>query len=689
MINLLLSLLLTMLVGYGYGEKLNKLFNLNNSFSLPIGFVLFLTLLQIFYYPVQYFNLSFNYIIIISVIVYGIGLVLFVRYFKSIIKQILSINTIWLMLSFITFIVVYYYCFIDIDFSDSQMYINYISQNVNIDKLNMFHLYTGVTGSEWETIYLYQGYYHFGSFLVWLTNIPYYLFNASESVANITIITWGLGIIYSLVSSTFFINMINYLDVKDKLFKNSLLLFTLLYSNFYYWRVALSFYGNTFRTLFITMLMFYIYRWIKENKEEYKFIIIIILFAGLAVSSSFLFISFGVMIALTIYLFINKKDNAFIDMSYLVIPILIYGVVIFSKDSMLIAIALLLLSIIYYIGINFKLFKNIISVIERFIFKYAKVIFYIIVPIILVIISIYVNVTQTDFLYGFDFWFKDHRKVDMVLDYTFVYSSLLTFILNIFRWYGVYLVLREKGNGYIKVTFIVMLLLFLNPLVSTAISYTIASNVFYRLVEVMFNPFTEAILFIYIVNKFEGKKLVKVLCCFVMIFVTSFNHACSFLGNDIGHYSFYIEGGKKSMPLYKVTWYEYDVIQKYMNEIKGDGDSKTILSHTDALRSFSPSTKQIFTARDYYYQYTQIDWNFYSIAKNMFDWEEERDANFHHACMYIERYEVDYVILKHNLAGKFDKGSDMCTYTIYENDVYKLKGVIDDPNIIEYERNDY
>ena len=277
----------------------------------------------------------------------------------------------------------------------------------------------------------------------------------------------------------------------------------------------------------------------------------------------------------------------------------------------------------------------------------------------------------------------------MVLDYTFVYSSLLTFILNIFRWYGVYLVLREKGNGYIKVTFIVMLLLFLNPLVSTAISYTIASNVFYRLVEVMFNPFTEAILFIYIVNKFEGKKLVKVLCCFVMIFVTSLNHVCSFLGNDIGHYSFYIEGGKKSMPLYKVTWYEYDVIQKYMNEIKGDDDSKTILSHTDALRSFSPSTKQIFTARDYYYQYTQIDWNFYSIAKNMFDWEEERDANFHHACMYIERYEVDYVILKHNLAGKFDKGSDMCTYTIYENDAYKLKGVIDDPNIIEYERNDY
>ena len=688
LINLPIILVIVTLSFIGYGIYMNKRLNLNKfNYSLSIGFTVFFTILQLLYYPIQYLNLSFNLIIISSIIVIGVGIILAFRYINELKHLIFRKNTILLIISLIVFVLVYYQTNIDIAFSDSQMYINYVSQNIRIENLNMFNLYTGETGSEWEIIYLYQGYYHFGSFISWFINIPSSIFGYGSSVANITVVTWGLGLLYSLISNSFFISFLGDLDVKNKWVKRILIIFTLFYSNYYYWRIALSFYGNTFRTLLITMLMYFIYTWIKENKDEYKFIIVCILFTGLSCSSSFLFISFGVMMALAIYLFINKKEDTFITMSYLVIPILVYGITIFTKDEVHIGISLLILSIIYYIGIRFNEFKKIIYVIEEFIFKHAKLIFYIIVPIILALWSLYVNIFNQEFLYGYDFWFKDHRSVDMVLDYRFIYSNPMTFVLNIFRWLGIILIIREKGNGYLKVTFITMLLLFLNPLVSTAIADTIASNVFYRLVEVLFNPFTEAIIFLYIINKYNNK-IVIVVTCSIMLLCTGLNHILSLSGNEYGHYYFYVAGAKDMLPLYKIDWEDYDIIQHYLEETKDTQDKQLVaLSHTDALRSFAPQTQQIFTARDHWYPYSRIDGNFYNIAMDRHSWIKDLPSpTYTNACMYIERYKVDHIILNKINNVDYDKGSDECSYTIYENELFKLKGVIDDPNVIEYER---
>ena len=60
-------------------------------------------------------------------------------------------------------------------------------------------------------------------------------------------------------------------------------------------------------------------------------------------------------------------------------------------------------------------------------------------------------------------------------------------ILNIIRWIGVILILwkaQSEEQNYIKSLFVMMLILFLNPLATTAVAYLIASNVFYRTVEV-------------------------------------------------------------------------------------------------------------------------------------------------------------------------------------------------------------
>ena len=213
LINIPIVLVIITLSFIGYGIYINKKFCLNKlDYCLSLGFTVFFTILQILYYPIQYLNLSFNLIIISSLIVIVIGILFAFKNLKDLKYVIFNKNNIMLIFALVVFVLVFYQTNIDIAFSDSQMYINYISQNVGINELNMFNLYTGEPGSEWEVIYLYQGYYHFGSFISWIVNIPSSIFDYG-SVASITVVTWGLGLLYSLISNSFYLSFLNNLSI--------------------------------------------------------------------------------------------------------------------------------------------------------------------------------------------------------------------------------------------------------------------------------------------------------------------------------------------------------------------------------------------------------------------------------------------------------------------------------------------
>ena len=93
--------------------------------------------------------------------------------------------------------------------------------------------------------------------------------------------------------------------------------------------------------------------------------------AGLACSSSYLFISFAILFSLAAYLFVSKKENAFVDMSIIVLPMAIYAVAMFSRNKEIpwIAPALALIFIAYYSLRFTKWMKKIIDIIEKFFFK--------------------------------------------------------------------------------------------------------------------------------------------------------------------------------------------------------------------------------------------------------------------------------------------------------------------------------
>lgn len=679
MINLLIVFSLTLFIATGYGCLLNKFLEFkNNDFVMPVGFAVLICFLQLLYYPAQLFNLSSDYIHVVSIIVYIIGLYLSIRNIREIIKEYLNIRTIIIFVSFAMFLFIFYNCYIDIDNSDSNMYLNYMAQNINIDHINTFNLWTGELSGEWDTIYSFQGYYHFGSFLSWLVNLDYYQFDGIRSVENITVFTWTLGMIYSFVSSMLIYNFVNYFETK-KFYKYIILIFGFFYLNFFYWRVAFSYYGNTFRTIYTCALIFYLLRYFKEEQPLFKYICIIIGFAGIAFSSSFLFIGFAVMYALMVYMFKKKETGSISEMADFVIPIIIYALALFSKDNFKLFIVCGALVILYFLFRRNNSVVKITNNIERTFHKYPYAIFVIGMFVLLSIGgAIYYFLINPGYEYNYVHYFEKHSDYDMIKDFFFVGNlGFRNNLVNLMRWVGVGCCLFVKNEDetikWIKHILIVLFVVFLNPLVTIMIAKTMASNVYYRTFDVVFNPFTEMFFMVLIVNTLDKYKvpsiITKVGITGFVAYMTFTAHYNSFQNEYGGEYGYYVN--RNVLPKYKVPYYEYDAIVNFRDIVQRD-DYIKVVSHAQTLRTYMPNAYMLFTAYQNYYPWSRINDEFYWQGRKHYGWEKYPEIDYSSSCEYIRRFDVDYALVEWHDNWDFDTEVSKCGNKIYENDVYRI-----------------
>lgn len=682
MSRLILSVLLIILISSGFGIETVNLLNIKEKgFKSVIGFVVFIALIQILYYPAQIFNLSFNYIIVTSLFLIGVGILLCLKNYKEVIKEFLNYKFLIVIISVLIFSFINSKLYLDIELSDSATYLNYIAQNIDIDKLNMFNPITGVYGSEWDIYYLYQGYYHFASFLCWFVNINSFVFNVGSYLANITVSTWGLGLIYSVFSSMFIINILEYFEIKNKWFLFCVGMYLLFYSNFYYWKIAFSFYGNTYRVVIGALLIFYIYRWIKEGFNDIKHLFPIIIFAGLAFTSSFLFISFVIMFSLAIYLFMIEKEKVIYEMFTFVFPIAFFGIIMFGKVYKVFLIVGIVFISIIYIGRLFKPIRRFMMSIDEFFYKNIKLII-IVTGVVLALASLYINLNIDKYVANYLHYFEDHQKYDMIKDYFFVYSNYLDNILNVIRWIGIVLfVLKAKTNEdkFIKNLILITLLIFLNPLCTSAIAYFLTGIVYYRLIEVIFNPFLELMFIISFYNFLKWNNIGQWCLKLSILFCVILGNVYSFINIDEGLYTFYVKGGKNTTPLEKISYNELQAIYEVKKLVDSSNDENlVVVSQTSALRTFIPYAYQLFSARDYFYDGYRINEDFYQIARRHYSWDPWyliKDTHYENTCKYLNEYEVDYILLEYWENSEFDVASDACSTTEFTGSNYKVKKV--------------
>jgi len=669
------------------GNLLVEKFNLSNiTYKAPIGFAAILFVLQIFYYPIQLFNLPSIWIHSVTFIFFAILFIISFKYLLFNIKQYIRRDTLWLIAYLVLFIYVLYKSALDLTFADGQMYLNYIAQNIDNSSLNNFNLWTGLEGSEFVTVYLFQGYYHFAGSLTLLVNSLHTYLGIGSIIDNIVICVWGLGSLYAVISGLLIIDMASYIKTKNIYIKNITIIFSLFYINFYYWKTAFSFYGNTWRSLFMAMMIYYFYRLVKDNNSSYKYIIGMIFGASLAASSSSLFIGFSILLGIAYYYFSERNIKAFQDTSIIGIPMVLFVLAVTYKDHFDVFIILLPITVLYYGLFKLVLFEKYLTIFNQFIIKNHQIIFLIFIPSIAIIYSfVHMFYIEPDYIWSIKHYFNNHANYDMVKNYFFMYSNSVDNLANVIRWLGLIIFVvyyrKDRANKYLIKHFLLLAMFFLNPLTTSFISKMFASNVYYRAFESLFNVFTEMLLLTTLLNYFWSKKIIRLVIICSVLFIVLFSHYDSLVNkNGLSQYGNYIKIGESINPIFKIKPLELEIIRAFKNEIENTEVSEgqiTIVSHADGVRTFTPHVYQVFTPRQHWSAWDRIDQDFYQVAMNWHGWEDRNEyIDYSKSCEYLVKYDIDYVINEVWLNYDFNSSIDQCTIILFENYDYKLRKVI-------------
>lgn len=673
-----ISILLFAVLLTGLGRwVLQKIHCSPKGYSLPIGLAVFLTCVQILYYPAQIFHWSFTYIQVTTFVVLAFAGYCSVKEWKGIFSEYKQPKTLIVLLSLCCFLFVLYRCYLDLEYSDSPMYLNYIAQNINNSHINLFNLYTGVVGEEWDGLYLYQGYYHFCSFYAWLLQ-------KLDSVEVIKAVVWGMGILYSLTSTTLLINIVDSFSVQNKIKKGILLAFALFYLNFYYWKIIFSFYGNTYRSLFITVLMFLLYQKEKGNLTDVQSTVLVnaTVFAGLSCSSSYLFVSFAVLSVYAAYRFISKQAGSLAQMSYYIVPMVVYASVLLTRNSKL-GIFFGVVFLLYYLFHSQAWIRSLLNTAEGFLIRHARIIFFGILPVAIVLIALWVQFAHPDFLYGYCYFFNNHQDYDMVKDYFFVYSTWYDNIINAVRWVAILFLLmhaKSKEEHYMRIILSLTILIFMNPLCTPTVAYFIASNVFYRAFEAVFNPFTEVFLIVFLNQQLEENEVLSYVPSIALSVTLVVSNVLAFNGVSNAQYGFYISSVPENYDsLSKMEKEAEEVILVLRNELQDSaytGEQPVLISQAEGTRDYIPNAIQLVTARDQYYASTRIDEELYQIAKRHHPWEEKGTIPYEKTAELLKKYQVDYIIVRYWENSEFDEQLDSCTEILYQTSHFRLRKVI-------------
>ncbi len=173
------------------------------------------------------------------------------------------------------------------------------------------------------------------------------------------------------------------------------------------------------------------------------------------------------------------------------------------------------------------------------------------------------------------------------------------------------------------------------------------------------------------------KKYVYVIMSIFCIYMIFYAHVVSHINENSGEYGYYLNRGV--MPKYKMTYDNYDAIKSFQKEIEDIdlGRQIRVISHAEGLRIFEPEVHQIFTARELYYPGDRINMEFFEQARNHYPWETYYETDFSSACTYIDRYDVDYVIVEWLQNWDFDIEVSKCGRLFYKNETYHLYSFVD------------
>ena len=558
---------------------------------------------------------------------------------------------------------------------DTNFYLSMVVQGAHSSTLSFVEYGTGFIKDVVNTQYDYQSFYAFGSFILGTFEPVVRLLNPDYFTISTHIYIWTTSILFYVLEYTLMLGMIKQLKLLRNPVTPFLTLLFLGYHSLVYYNNIFAFFGNTYRTWILSFLMLEIYRSLTTNSHK-PLVLLLASSALIAVSSTGFFLGIIVLTPYVMILFYRKIDLKTLIriVGLAILPTLLFSLFYLGTLQVslfiLISIAIIgiytLLAFLYYYDFKFK--DSIYSLI-RIVILFGLPIFILGYSILSVIQGR--NLPQA--------FFFDHRSYDMVWYYFNTETTVHIFINAIYyvSLFGYVFFSKSNYRWYV----LALVVLFINPISAQFVSRFIASVVYYRSFEVIFNPFTVLIfattLFTFI--KWKRARLVLSILLFVGFLTKVVEHSQLYY-----HNSFLPSENYSS--LYRVESPQIEALSVLKTKIAIENYKQArVVSQIEMVRGFVPnivtpiSNETIRSINRYAINKERsklltIFMNRDFIGQEIFDVEPE----YENTCKYLMDERIDFVVVDKNQFYYDENGVIIpiyfkvrdCATPIYESDRY-------------------
>ena len=656
---LFLSILFILLISFwGYGSSLKKDYPF--LYQIFIGYTCYLGFYQLIGSLLVYFNTGRLSTIILNLLILIIGVLLFLKNIRPF--KFINTNKIIYLALFIGFICfLFYNTTIGVETFDTLHYLSIINERQTNDILGYTYYDSGIPFSKLQIHYDFTMYYTFwGNILNIITIINSILFNHTS--INIHFFLWGSVIVYSILTYSFFDNFIQNFKITNKQLILILVSFVLFFYPTNYFVSAFSFYGNTYRTLLIGLLVyeFYISNSNKLYNKKDALLLMLITSCAIAHSSSSFFIC-TVVIGINIKLYLSNKELTK-SIDYIVIlsiPLFQFAYYYVGFKFIYIIIIFICLYILHKIFIGE--FLNDIMV------KYLNYLYYLI-PISLILLNLIINKS-----FNLIDYFDNYSYYDMMLFY-FNVTSIKPFIINSIIWISIFVYLFKSENLYFK-KYIIYFFLIYNPFTYQIIIQILTGPVHYRLYDSVFNIFTFMIIISFMYKFIANRCLIKKFNLSILILFI-----CIYYGTSqiVTKYNPYFEPNVSYNKIKKINSNAEPVLQYLIDNINYNQTEKPrILSQFLPIKAFVPNIisypNYSIVRKTNVYGINNNDSELYRVFyprlnAEMINFEQETD--YTKACELIQENDFDYILI--DKSQNFIKDNN---FVYIDELVYSCQGV--------------
>lgn len=510
--------LLAAILCEGLGTGVLKLLKTEKrGFAAPAGAAVLFTVLEVFYMPCTVFHAPVLYACIITIIALAAAAAVTIWQWKDTLHTFWQRDTIAILASALLFVIL-------------------IAKAANLDAaisaLKSIHA-NSFSARYYDSLYPLQGY----------RVLQAVLLRCMEPAENIMF----SGVFYHLIFAAVCLNIMRTFRLKNPWFSFTLVVYALFYSAFGGWQLAMAGSGANWRMVFIALLLWNLYCWIKDGNEQEKYISMFYMAGGMFVSPGFGVISFQVLYCLAAWLFKQHKIRSLFDITTLIVPHIIYACFQLCSVHPFAGFGLIILCMLFLRLRYQKKLRRLLWRAEDWMFDHGSLILYVIVPVSLMALNLFLTIFFPSIPVSLASY-KQFLREEPVRSYLFLDHRITTYVLDVFRWGGLLLFLlhaKTQPHQQLRSMMLLMLIIFLNPLTMGVIARLVGTDVYGDSFEILFNPFTDLIFFIAIYHTFEWQPLGQWILELCLIASVLIGHGASWLDHPQGLYTDYIKDDVK------------------------------------------------------------------------------------------------------------------------------------------------